>query len=74
MKIINYQSGMMIKGEKKPCTNGVVYATENEAFEAGKELMSRWFSPYDHCVVTTLEPVNYCFNFEDYRPEPIEKR
>ena len=50
---MNYQSGMMVKGEDKPCTNAVVYATEKEAHEAGKELLSRWFVPYDHTVVTT---------------------
>ena len=70
---MNYQSGMMVKGEDKPCTNAVVYATEKEAHEAGKELLSRWFVPYDHTVVTTDEPVNYRFNFKEYRPEPIEK-
>jgi hypothetical protein len=69
---MNYQSGMMVKGEDKPCTNAVVYATEKEAFEAGKELMSRWLVPYDHCVVTTMEPVNYRFNFKIYYPERIE--
>jgi len=35
--------------------------------------LSRWFVPYDHTVVTTDDPVNYRFNFEEYRPEPIEK-
>jgi hypothetical protein len=69
---MNYRSGMMVKGEDKPCTNAVVFATEKEAFEAGKELMSRWVTPYDHCVITTTEPVNYRFNFDNYFPERIE--
>ena len=69
---MNYQSGMMVKGEDKPCTNAVVFATEKEANEAGKELLSRWFVPYDYTVVTTDDPVNYRFNFEEYRPERIE--
>ena len=70
---MNYQSGMMVKGEDKPCTNACVYATKKEANEAGKELLSRWFTPYDYTVVTTDAPVNYRFNFKEYRPAPIEK-
>ena len=69
---MNYQSGMMVKGEDKPCTNAVVFATEKEAHEAGKELLSRWFVPYDYTVVTTDDPVNYRFNFKLYHPERIE--
>jgi hypothetical protein len=70
---MNYQAGMMVKGEDKPCTNAAVYATEKEANEAGKELMSRWFVPYDYTVVITDKPVNYRFNFESYSVEPIKK-
>jgi hypothetical protein len=70
---MNYQAGMMMRGEDKPCTNSAVYATEKEANAAGNELMSRWFVPYSHTIVPTDKPVNYRFNFEKYNAEPIEK-
>ena len=53
-------------------SNGLRFATENEAIEAGKELLSRWMAPSDSRATETPDPVNYRFNFETYRPEPIK--
>ena len=55
------------------CSNACVYATKEEAEAAGHELLSRWFAPSDSRAVESNEPVNYRFNFDTYRPEPIEK-
>lgn len=47
-------------------TNSCVYATHDEAFHAGRELMSRWMAPTDSRVVTAPDGAhpNYRFNFE----------
>ena len=72
MKPVNsYQSGMIIPGESKIGTNGVYYATEKEAWEAGKELMSRWFIPSDHTMIESDKAANYRFDFEAYKSTPI---
>ena len=67
----SFQAGRVLPGESKIGTNGVYFATEKEAWEAGKELMSRWFVPSDHTVVTSEKPVNYRFDFEAYKPVSI---
>lgn len=52
-------------------SNSCVYATEKEAAEAGKELLCRWFVPTDSRAAESTDPVNYRFNFDTYRSEPI---
>ena len=53
-------------------TNAVVFATKEEAENAGRELASRWL------LVTAWEPrptdedPNYRFNFDTDRPERIK--
>lgn len=54
------------------CSNSCRFATEKEAETAGRELLSRWFVPSDSQATETTDPVNYRFNFEAYRPEPIK--
>jgi len=49
--------------------NACVYATEQEAIDAGKELLSRWYVPSDSRAVTTADPVNY--QFTNGRSSPI---
>ena len=41
------------------------YATEQEALDAGLELLSRWYVPKDYRAVESTDPVN-C-KFEDWR-------
>jgi len=53
-----------------PCTNACRYATEEEATEAGHELMSRWFVPIGFEVRPSEDPVNYKIQ-KGGRPEPI---
>jgi hypothetical protein len=49
-------------------SNSMRYATEAEAVEAGKELLSRWFVPDDSRAVPSEDPVNSKFDFEACRP------
>jgi hypothetical protein len=59
-------------------SNALRYATEQEAINAGRELLSRWWVPTDsRAVETPDEPVNYRFDAETWKnirivePEPI---
>ena len=52
-------------------TNNCAYATEAEAVEAGKELLSRWYGVSDSRAVPSEQPVNYRFNFDRYKPEML---
>ena len=54
-----YKYGMELKGESKLSFNAVVFATEEEADLAGRELLSRWFAPIGYKVVHTDDEVNY---------------
>ena len=53
-------------------TNACVYATKEEAQEAGTELASRWLLVKANEARPTDEPVNYTFNFDSYRSESIK--
>ena len=52
-------------------TNACVFATEQEALDAGAELASRWMLVTAHEARPTDEPVNY--EFIDGRPTRKEK-
>ena len=53
-------------------SNLVRFATEAEAVEAGKELLSRWFAPSDSRAAVSEDPVNYKFDFQAWRPVRLE--
>lgn len=52
-------------------TNGVRFATKEEAEAAGNELLGRWFVPTASRAAESEDEVNYRFNFDSYRPERI---
>jgi hypothetical protein len=52
-------------------TNNLRFATEQEAVEYGKELLSRWYVPTDSRATPCDDPVNYRFNMDTYKAEPI---
>ena len=58
----NYKYGMIVKG--KTSFNSVVLATREEADDAARELMSRWFVPTGWDVVETDDAVNYKFDWD----------
>lgn len=39
--------------------NGLRFATEEEAYRWGADLMMRWFAPSGHRAVESDDPVNY---------------
>jgi hypothetical protein len=53
-------------------SNSCRYATEAEAVEAGRELLSRWWVPTDSRATPSEDPVNYRFDFTAYRTVAIE--
>ena len=58
----NYKYGMIVEG--KTSFNSVVLATHEEADDAARELMSRWFVPTGWEVVETDDTVNYKFDWD----------
>ena len=59
----NFKYGMIVDG--KPGFNSVVLATHDEADNAARELMSRWFVPTGWDVVETNDAVNYKFDWDN---------
>jgi hypothetical protein len=57
----NFKYGMIVEG--KTSFNAVVLATRDEADNAARELMSRWFVPTGWDVVETDDVVNYKFDW-----------
>ena len=53
---------MIVEG--KTSFNAVVLATREEADDAARELMSRWFVPTGWEVVETDDTVNYKFDWD----------
>jgi hypothetical protein len=60
---MSYKYGMIVEG--KTSFNAVVLATHEEADDAARELMSRWFVPTGWEVVKTDDPVNYKFDWDN---------
>jgi hypothetical protein len=52
-------------------SNSLRFATKEEAEENGKELLSRWMVPTDSRATETEDPVNYRFDFGDWRAYPL---
>ena len=56
---MNWKPAFLIKGEDKPSTNALVFATEREALSSAAELFSRWTVPIGFVAIETADPVNY---------------
>ena len=54
------------------CSNGLRFATEAEATEYGKELLSRWFAPSDSRAAPSDDPVSHQFDFNKYTASSID--
>ena len=61
----NFKYGMILKGQAEPSFNAVVLATREEADDAARELMSRWFVPIGWEVVESDDAVNYTFDWDN---------
>ena len=63
---------MEVKVDGRWSSNACRYATKQEAKDAGRELLSRWFAPSaSRAVETPDEPVNY--QFVGGKPEPLSE-
>ena len=62
----NFKYGMILTGQAEPSFNAVVLATREEADDAARELMSRWFAPITGWkVVESDDAVNYTFDWDN---------
>lgn len=52
---------IMVLPDGERASNACRYATKQQAFDAGAELMGRWFVPTGHDVEESEDPVNYRF-------------
>ena len=55
---MGFKYGVQLKGEPL-AFNALVFATREEADAAGRELLSRWYSPIGYEVIETTDTVNY---------------
>jgi len=62
---------MEVEVEGKWASNACRYETKDEAEQAGRELLGRWFVPTGSRAVLSGDPVNY--RIVDGRPEPIRE-
>ncbi len=69
-KMMSYQMEAKTSGEF--ATNACRYATREEAENAGHELMSRWFACTETRAAESTDAVNYRFNKETWRNEPLK--
>lgn len=69
---MSWKSGVYVIGQDTPNYNSCRFATKKEATTAGAELMSRWMQVVKHKAVRCKDPVNYRFDFEQYRALPLE--
>lgn len=53
---MSWKTEVLVEG--KWASNALRFATEQEALDAGVELLSRWFVPTDHRAVECGDPVN----------------
>jgi hypothetical protein len=54
----NWKPAFIMRGESKPCTNGEVYATREEALASAHQRFMVWTMPEGFTAVETDEPVN----------------
>jgi hypothetical protein len=60
-------------GDRDFTSNGLVFATKEEAESYGAELLSRWYGADRIEARQSDEPPTHRFNYETYRAEPLPK-
>ena len=69
---MSYKFGILTPGDKDFVSNGLRFATEDEAKQYGNELLSRWFTAVlEEKVLESEDAVNYVF--VDGHAKPIEQ-
>ena len=61
---MSYKYGVQLPDQDHLSFNAVVLATREEADDAARELMSRWFVPTGWEVVEVDDAVNYKFDWD----------
>ena len=62
---MSWKAEMKCSGEWS--SNALRFATKEEAEASGKELMSRWMVPTGYQATESTDPVNYRFDFAEYK-------
>ena len=68
---MSYKAEVIADSSGKWVSNALRFATLAEAESYGHELASRWMAVRQVRAVESADPVNYRFNTETYRAEPI---
>jgi hypothetical protein len=68
---MSYKAEVIADSSGEWVSNGLAFATEEEAHAYGRDLMGRWTLVREVRTVESDEPVNYRFNADTYRAEPI---
>ena len=61
-----------VKCDGEWSSNALRFATKAEAEASGKELRSRWYVPSDSRGTESTDPVNYLFDFDNFKNVRIE--
>lgn len=56
---MSWKPEVMVSGETKWCSNGLRFATKEEAEANARDLMSRWMLVTDTRAAESEDPVNY---------------
>lgn len=55
---MSWKPAFLFRNEDKPCTNGEVYATQEEALASAHQRFCVWTMPTGYTAVETTDPVN----------------
>ena len=58
---MSYKTEVLAFGETVFCSNGLRFATEQEAVDSGRELSGRWMMVKEYRAAESTDPVNYKF-------------
>ena len=67
---MSYKTEVLVDG--KWSTNAQRFETEDEAKQNGHELLSRWLVPVDSRPAVSEDPVNYIFDYTQFKSRRIE--
>ena len=71
VKSMSFAPEVIADNSGKWAGNALRFATREEAEANVRDLMGRWMSVRETRVVESTDPINYRWNFETYRIEPV---
>ena len=69
---MSYKAEIKAVGESSYNSNGLRFATAQEAKDYADELLSRWFGAESYRIIESEDLVNYTFNYDLGKARPIE--